>query len=360
MSSIPFHLIRGAHPNPENMMLSLLFSKINTQESTTFEPTEKKPTVISEHLESVVDAFDTFNGSVYTKKKGLFVKSRLPQEPDGQILRLSLDFNSFSHVFNDRSRWKNHARWFGPEPGIAPGWNEGVIGGVNEIKINKCIQSNSPQSEVTYALIPDHFSIQPSHTDFSAGYTILLVVRPLKYIQHNGIDSTLYQKIDDVSLNYAHSVRFGPSGEIKFFVRDNAIASNFVSEPGIMEFRGINMIIARYDPIANPKITLKVNNNDITNLDNETPTWSSTNIALDASIGIGNDLDKGAAITALQKLNIYRKPLSDTEAQNIWLNRRSISDIKFGEVAVGGHINLVPDAPTNGFDDVGFTTDGFT
>lgn len=356
--SFPFFLIRGAHPNPESQKWTLLLNKINLQEIDENEPLEKLPVVISEHFESVVDVADPNNGALITKPRKKYQDSFMPTEPDGKFLRVNYNFNSQSNVITDKSYFNNHAVLSEGEPLLAVGWDEGVIGGENEQKFNKCLHE-LPNEKLVYGVIPDNPSIQISHLDFSTGFTIIVAGRPLAFDQHNGVDATLYQKIDDVSINDACSLRMGPNGELKYFVVDGGTTYNHISEIGKLAYRALNFIIARYDPVATPRITLNLNGIDLTDVDDETPTWSSSNIELGGCVSIGNDLDKGAASFSWQKFSLYSKALTDTEMSNIYNNRRTISPAMFGEIAVGGYILLMDTPPTDAFDSTAYDSTAF-
>jgi hypothetical protein len=388
-------LVRGASSDPAALKFTALMNKQSIAENQILEPERRDPDIVSIHTDDLVLVQDKFH---FTKLNTNTNKYYGPFEPDGVNLKYWCRFNHIAMQIMDESFTKNYTIPVG-NPRLIHGPDDGVKGGTVMTEINIC-----DQTVPTYFYVKDAVGIRVSGvtTGFSVYVAFIIQnesivsggivtftnkgIKPLGF-KTPGIKLSSYAsspgtggnvsivfKVDDITPTNGWWLRVGPSGELKFFVLRAGIVYNFISAVGKIKKGQLYECTITYTITGNA-ITMRINNEVQTDSANETPTFPA-NHTLDMKIAtgpetattvIGDDTDEEVVYTQTETMEGVMKELrkydslifTGAQQDNIWNNKRSISPIAFGKLAVAGHTKFNENVYAGGFDSTGYDSTGY-
>lgn len=326
------------------MHLTSLFNQINLAQAENVKPSARKAKIIGEFSQSDVTVTDRPHFLSYKSK---YMLSRYGREPYAD-LRCWIIFDHLSSVIQDISFTNNHALCSTGYPCLTIGEDSGLY------SRNLATIMNRDPDITEYYRIAHNASIDYADTAFSTGFTLLLIFKPYSFEQNNSLDQTVYQKMNDTTATGGVSVRYDPYGRLKCFVRSASTNYNSITEQYKLRLRAFNTAVITYDPLASPRIKIRVNGEVMTDDAEETPAWSTDPANRDAYFCIGNNQNAGKAYCGLQEFRQYRTALTDTQCNNLYANKLTIESHRYGETAWLGYTRYPETSATKGFDSTTF------
>lgn len=368
-------LVRGSSANPGALKFSALMNKQNIAENETFKPDKKDPDIISKHTMDLLICQDPLS---FRKLVTATNRYYGPMEPDGVNLKYWCRFNHLATQITDDSFSGNYTIPVG-NPKLIGGPDDGVKGGVIMSRINM-------RDTVDYYHVLDNASIQVVGlvTGFSIYVAFIIEntyssgsyvytnrgIKPLGFktpgikvssyslASTTGNNSTIAMKVDNSGATEGWWIRVGPNGELKFFVKRAGTIYNFISANNKIRKGQLYECCLTYTVSGNV-LTMRINNEVQTDSADESPTFPTAH-SQDLWIGVGTNQNTELMQGVMKDLRFYREKIfSSTEQDNIWYNKRSISPIVFGQIAVAGHSKFNLDVYTGGFDVTGFDSTGY-
>jgi hypothetical protein len=348
--SLEYYLIRAAHLNKNTLHLTSLFNLLNQQAAENIKPTSRKPKIIGDFAQSDVNVDDRPHFYGFKSK---FRIQKFSREPHTN-LRCWVIFDHLNKRIADLSLYGNEPIYEVGYPCLTIGESDGLYGR------NLATILNRGDDITEYYRIPHNDSINYGHTDFSNGFSIMLIFKPYSFKQQNGVDQTVYQKINDSTVTGGVSVRYDPEGRLKIFVRSASTNYNFITEKYKIRQWAYNTVIFRYDPLATPRIACQIQKEAMTDDIDETPVWSTDPANTDAYFGIGNNLNSGKAWIALQEFRQANEVWTSTQMKSLFANKLTIDPNLYGETAWVGYTRFHdPNVATFGFDSSTYDSVGF-
>lgn len=347
--SLEYYLIRSAHVNRNTTHLTSLFNQLNIQQAESIKPSIRKPQILAEFSQSDINV----NGMAhFLAQKSKFVQCKYPKEPYSD-LRCWIIFDHLNRTIEDLSLFGNHAVYETGYPCLTIGEDNGLY------SHNLATILNREKEILEYYRISHNSTIDYADTDFSSGFTLLLIFKPYCFFPESHQEPTVYQKMNDTTATGGVSVRMGLLGNLKVFVRSASTDYNFITEPAKLRIMAYNTAVITYDPLATPRIAVQINGENMTDSADETPEWSADPASKDAYFGIGNNQIKGKAWMALQEFRQYKVALTETQCRNLFRNKLTIESYVYGQPAWLGYCRF-PDASTDiGFDDTTYDSVAF-
>jgi hypothetical protein len=390
--SFSWLLVRGTAANPGSLKFTALMNKQNIAENEVFKPERRDPDIISKHTDDLVLVKDDLS---FTKLNTKTNKYYGPFEPDGVNLKYWCRFNHIAKRMKDESFSGNYTIPHG-NPKLIRGPDDGVKGGV----IMSMINSLDSQE---YYQVPDNVGLRVS--GLTTGFSIYLAfiiqndfvgeggaqsytsrgIKPLGFktpgiklsfyttISNPTNNATVAFKVDDITPTNGWWVRVGANGELKFFVLRAGVVYNFISAGNKIKKGQLYECTLTYT-IAGNVLTMRINNEVQVDSANETPTFPA-NHNLDLWIASGpetiqevqEDIIEIPIITKTEIMEGVLKDIrkydnlifSSTQQDNIWNNKRSISPIAFGKLAVAGYAFFNENVYAGGFDSTGYDSTGY-
>lgn len=348
--SYPWMLVRGASANPSSLKFSALMNKQNLIENEVFEIDRTEIPILSTYDEDLVLIQDPFHWQ-YTKQNT--IKYKGPFEPDGVNLKLWLRFNHIAREMKDSSfSNSNNPIFCHGNPKLCAGPNDGVRGGTIVTRINTgsttdYFNATNPSEQL--------IGVAEQTTGFSIYYEFMLEGEPT---QDNGEDPTLWFHVEDSNGDNGVMLKVGQNRELKFFVRDNATTRNFISANNKITSGIFHTVCLTYNPTGNV-LGMKIDNQTQTDSANETPTFPSGHED-SVFFGIGSNTSAGKFTGRLMDARWYRNMIfTSDQMTNIWNNKRSISPIPYGELAVAGYSRFHDTTYGIGYDSTGYDSTGY-
>lgn len=179
---------------------------------------QERPTstveLISVQEESFAGFYDRFKAKKWSAEE--MNDFKFAQEPDGNLLRLGIDFNSGITV-DDFAQWGNQIDIIG-----APEKVDGLDdGGIMHVPLDLKFNGNSDYVRVKdsqHLRFKEIMSNPPADVN---GFTIVFRLSPL--MLDADFDKFLYSKFDDNQLRWGIQIKLKPNGEIHFFVKKNDV-----------------------------------------------------------------------------------------------------------------------------------------
>jgi len=336
--------------NKNTLHLTSLFNLLNQQASEAIKPTSRKPKIIGDFAQSDVNVNDRAHFYGFKSK---FRIQKFSREPHTN-LRCWVIFDHLNKRIADLSLYDNEPIYEIGYPCLTIGENNGLYGR------NLATILNRDEDITEYYRIPHSDSIDYGHANFSNGFSIMLIFKPYGFKQQNGIDQTVYQKINDSSVTGGVSVRYDPEGRLKTFVRQSNLDYDHVTEKYKLRQWSYNTVVITYDPLANPRLQVRINGEVMSDDMYYSPEWSTDPANTDAYFGIGNNLDSGKAWIALQEFRQANEVWTSTQMKNLFANKLTIDSNIYGETAWCGYTRFHdPNVATMGFDSTTYDSVGF-
>lgn len=373
--SYNWQLVRGASNDPLSLRLSAMMNKQNISENEIFKIERARPKIISRYTEDFVLVQDPFSFRQLKYINNLHYFG--PFEPDGVHLKYWCRFNHIARRIHDSSFSDNLTIPVG-SPKLCVGPSDGVKGGTIVTRLN------SEGDSTDYFYTPDNpnMSIANMGSGFSiylnfmiegfgvpgVGVVVNSGIKPMGFktpgIKVSGSlspvteDATIRMKIDDNTADNGYMIKVGTGGELKFFVRRAGTTRNFIS-PGNKITMGLFYAVCLKYNMSDNSMVMRINNEVQGDVGDETPTFP-TGHSLDMFHGIGPNQDRERLIGRLADSRTYNDMLfTNSQMDNIWNNKRSISPIPYGHLSVAGVAHFNTNAYTAGYDSTGYDSTGF-
>lgn len=342
--SLPFHLIRAAHLNRNTMHLTALFNQFNIQQSEEVKPTARKAKIIGEFSQSDLSVNDSPH---FLSFKSKYVTPKYTKEPYPD-LRCWIIFDHLNSYIQDLSLNANHARYVNGYPCLTIGEDSGVY------SRNLATIMNREDEILEYYTIPHNSTIDFADTAFSTGWTQLFIFKPYSFTRHENQDATIFHKVNVSTGTGGASLRIGSTGRLKYFVRDASTNYNCISEEYKTRLIAYNTVVVTYDPLASPRIRMRINGEVMTDDADETPDWGTQPIDRDAYFAIGVDHASGKSHVALQEYRLYKGALTDTQCKNLFKNKLTMESYEYGQGFFLGYARYPPASTNVNFDSTTF------
>jgi hypothetical protein len=352
-----------------------MMNKQNISENEVFKPDRARPKIISKYTEDLVLAQDPFSFRQLKYINNLHYYG--PFEPDGVHLKYWCRFNHIASSLRDHSFSKNNTIPVG-KPQLCKGPSDGVKGGTIVTRINTSGDSidyfytpDDPSLQI--ATMDDSFSIYLSFMmegigNAGVGQVINSGIKPAGFktpgIKVTGSvsalteDAMIRMKIDDNIADNGYMIKVGTTGELKFFVRRDGTTRNFISPPNKITMGLFTTACLTYD-MGDNSMVMRINNEPQSDVANETPIFPSGH-SLSMFHGIGPLQDRERMRGRFQDSRTYNNyKFTNTEMDNIWNNKRSISPILYGHLSVAGVAHFNTNVYTAGYDATAFDATGY-
>jgi hypothetical protein len=340
-------LVRGGSANPSSLKFTALMNKQNITENELFKPEDPQPRILSYNTEDLCLTQDPFSWKILKYINNFHYFG--PFEPDGVHLKYWCRFNHIASKIADKSFSKNYTIPVG-NPRLCEGPSDGVKGGTIVSRINT-------QDTLDYFYTVDDEDEAESDltiANMGSGFSIYIEFM----IEQIVGESTLRLKIDNAAGNDGHMITVGPNGELKFFVKRAGTMRNFISANNKIT-EGLYYAAALTYTASDNSMVMRINNQAQTDSANETPTFP-TGHSTDMFHGIGTDQINNPMIGRLKDSRHYKDMIfSGSQMDNIWNNKRSISPIQYGHLAVASVAHFNTTTFTGGFDSTGYDTTGY-
>jgi hypothetical protein len=370
-------LVRGAGADPGALKFSALMNKQSIAENEIFSPEKRDPDILASHTDDLVLVRDPFD---FQKLNTVTNKFYGPMEPDGVNLSYWCRFNHIAGHMTDLSLSQNSTIPYG-NPKLIRGPDDGVKGGVIMSAVNML---GSPVMDYYQVFDNDRMRVSSLTTGFSvyvafaieneySGGAIVYTSRGIKPLgikvpgikvstyaagTPSGESATVAFKVDDSGATAGWWLKVGQSGELKFFVRRASVTYNFISAINKIKKGQLYEVCLTYT-IAGNVLTMRINNEVQTDSANETPTFPTAH-SNDLWICVGVNQNTELMEGIMKDLRFYRNFIfTSLQQDNIWANKRSISPIAFGQIAVAGHTFFNENIYGGGFDSTGFDSTGY-
>jgi hypothetical protein len=179
---------------------------------------QERPTstveLISVQEESFAGFYDRFKAKRWAAED--MVDFKFAEEPDGNILRLGIDFNSGITV-DDYAQFSNQIDIIGA-PEKADGLEDG---GILHVPLDLKFNGKSDYVRVKDSPHIRFKEIMSNPPPDVNGFTIVFRISPL--LLDADFDKYIYSKFDDNQLRFGIQIKLKPNGDIHFFVKKNDV-----------------------------------------------------------------------------------------------------------------------------------------
>lgn len=291
----------------------------------------------------------------------LFTKDYYPPfEPDGQILTLYLTGKSLGNTVPDKSGFNNNASLYG-DPLLIDGtpFDPGIITQGTKSMAIRLNRPTSADENNEWLEIPDSTSLQV--TGLVTGFSVFVRVRFKSIAQQGGRDVTIFEKIDDSTPNNAMMLKVGDAGNLVFFVMKGGTFTAKMTADLTIALDTVYDIFVTF-AVAGSVMNIYINGV------NKTLTTYASSVNWQTSLTNHNlflfrrgpDVMEGFLYGDFYDFKYYRnKIVSQTEVTRHWINKWSISDILFGQVAITNYSATFTAPAVHSFTGPSFTPGSF-
>jgi len=316
-----------------------------------------------------VDEVVRFHDELLSTKTFDFVtKYYPPGEPDLDKLKLWVRArNTGSNNATDWSGYDNECLMVRSEPILMDGspFDYGIhTGGVKSI----CQRFNAPNRDTTnleHYKITDNARLQVS--GISTGISYFIRFRILDLAAQDGLERTLFEKIDDSTPNNAAMLKVSVDGRLKGVVKQGGSTLAMQTAAGTIAVNTVYEVWLTYDVTGSPTMHIYVNNVDKTlTTDAGAVNWQANLTNHDLFLfRRGFDTTGGYVYGDFYDFELFReKVVSATEVSHHFTNKWTLSDIAFGQVMIAGywatyHSSIII-PPTTSYNSLSYTATSYT
>jgi hypothetical protein len=286
-----------------------------------------------------VDSVLRYHSFAMTKKFDLATDYESASEPDVDKVKLMLGviLPNLGNQMTDESEFGNHATIVG-EPILVDGnFDLGVFDGTDNPK-SLAVRFNRPTGEFVndeYMIVPDNSGLQILLD--STGFSIFLRFRIHDLSEQGGWSRTLFEKLDDSTVNNGIRVLVDSSGRV--VIRPKRAGTHYANQTDTGTIT-TNTVIEMWLTFAVSGNVVKcyINNVDKTlSSISGNESWHGTTSNHDLAIfARGGTSTSGKVYGDFYTMMIIKgKVVSATEVGHHFTNKITLADIAFGHVAVG-------------------------
>lgn len=198
-------------------------------------------------------------------------------------------------------------------------------------------RTTSPSYNNESCFIPDNTNLQI--TGLSTGFSIFIRFRLQSIEETDGRSTTLYEKIDDSTPNNGFMLQVKNDGSLVAIVNKNGTITAKQTGIGVIEPNAVYDVWLTFD-ISGPTIKIYVNSGEQPLTDfTGSVNWQEDLTNHDLWLMNRGYLSKGFAHGDLYDFVFYQKEkiVSQTEVNNHYINKLSISAIPAGQIMIANH-----------------------
>ena len=283
--------------------------------------------------------------------------------------------NHLGSTLNDVGPKKLHAQLYG-EPKLVNGdFDHGYLGGTYKSLATRFNRPTSITVNREWLQIPDDTNIQIN--GLSTGYTFFLRIRFKSFTQQNGLNQTLFTKVDDNTPNNAQQLEVTTAGRLIWTVRRSSTNYRVITPGGSpLSLDTVYDIFGTYAVSGNALIIYVNGTNTSATTDSDTPVWQPDTIAHDmyllkrgkglviaGSLAAQEDptgIEGGYTYADFYDFKYWREFVATSQmVTNHQTNKLSISNMPFSQVPMANHFtpdcSIIPSFTASSFSSSSFT-----
>jgi len=304
-----------------------------------------------------------YNDQLHSEKQFFFDKVYQPTyEPDYNIVTLMLKGRGLGNTLRDYSGFNNHAFIKG-EPILVDGapYDPGVYQtGVP----SRALRFNRPNSNYVnneYMQIPDSTTLQMSGLTVGISYFIRFKIHDLAF--EEGIERTVFEKIDGNTIQDASMFYITPTGRMIFFSKRSGILYDKMTATGTVTPGAVNEVFLTFKQSDKTQHIYHNGVDKTLTAHGGTVLWQSDVTNHDMWIfqrGKGDDTE-GMLYGDFFDMYVYRnKVVTQTEVDNFTENKFTILPRDYGTCMITNHAEIAAPLAVSSFTSTSFMGTSFS